>query len=117
MKYPTVTIRTDVLESWLKVCGYTKSRLAVELGVSRGRVSQLLSTQREPSAHLIAKMLTVTHMPFDRVFRIVRTSEVPVSSSVSRTKNPTHRLANKLPTEELVEGAAETQLAGGKSSS
>ena len=110
MRYPTVTIRTDVLESWLKVCGYTKSRLAVELGVSRGRVSQLLSTQREPSAHLIAKMLTVTHMPFDRVFRIVRTSEVPVSSSVSRTKKSAPKLTE-------AEETVEPQLAGGELSS
>jgi len=103
VKYPTVTIRTDVLESWLKVCGCTKSHLADELGISKGRISQLLSTQAEPSAHLIAKLLTVTHLPFDRVFRVVRNNEVQASSSVSRTKK-------QVPT-------VEAQLTGGQSSS
>ncbi len=110
MRYPTVTIRTDVLESWLKVCGYTKSHLAGELGVSRGRVSQLLTTQKEPSAHLIAKLLTVTNLPFDRICRVVRSKEVHASLSVPRTK----KVASK-PTD--AEEVAATQLAGGESSS
>ena len=71
MRLPTVVIRSDVLESWLTISDYSKSRLADELGVSRGRISQLLTSREEPSAHLIAKLLTLTYLPFDRLFRIV----------------------------------------------
>ena len=90
MRYPTITIRSDVLESWLKVSAYTKSRLAGELGISKGRVSQLLTARTEPSAHLIAKLLTVTHLPFERIFRIVR-NEVQVLSSVPHNTTSTAR--------------------------
>lgn len=72
MKLPTVVVRVEVLTSWLTIAEYTKSRLAAELGVSKGRVSQLLTSNEEPSAHLIAKLLTLTHLPFDRLFTIVR---------------------------------------------
>ena len=71
MRLPTVVIRSDVLESWLTVSDYSKSRLADELGVSKGRISQLLTSRTEPSAHLIAKLMTLTYLPFDRLFRIV----------------------------------------------
>lgn len=72
MRLPTVVVRGDVLTSWLTVSDITRSRLAHELGVSRGRISQLLTSQDEPSAHLIAKLIDLTHLPFDRLFRIVR---------------------------------------------
>jgi len=81
MRKPTVVVRGDVLASWLTVSDYTKSQLAGELGVSRGRVSQLLTSQQEPSAHLMAKLLTITNLPFDRLFKIVR--DLPHSSSQS----------------------------------
>jgi len=73
MRLPTVVVRGDILESWLTVSDYSRSRLATELGVSKGRVSQLLNSQEEPSAHLIAKLLTLTHLPFDRLFKLVKT--------------------------------------------
>ena len=116
MRYPTVTIRIDVLESWLKVSGYTKSRLATELGVSRGRISQLISTQREPSAHLIAKLLTVTNLPFDWIFRVIR-SDVRALSSIPRTTKTASKPTGKAPSAELAEEPVETQLAGGEPSS
>ena len=73
MKVPTVLVRTEMLWSWLQVTGSTKSQLADALGVSRGRVSQLFhASEIEPSAHLIAKLLEVTGMPFDRLFRIAQ---------------------------------------------
>lgn len=72
MRYPTVVVSAQVLTSWLTIAEYTRSRLAAELGVSRGRVSQLLTSNEEPSAHLIAKLLALTHLPFDRLFEIVR---------------------------------------------
>ncbi len=73
MKVPTVLVRTDMLRSWLQVSGSTKSQLAGALGVSKGRVSQLFhSSEIEPSAHLIAKLLEVTGMPFDRLFWIAQ---------------------------------------------
>ena len=81
MRLPTIVVRGDVLTSWLTVSGYTKSRLATELSVSRGRISQLLTSREEPSAHLIARLMTLTRMPFDRLFKIVR--EAPTSSSMS----------------------------------
>ena len=73
MRLPTVVVRGDILESWITVSDYSRSRLATELGVSKGRVSQLFTSQEEPSAHLIAKLITVTHLPFDRLFKIIRT--------------------------------------------
>ena len=77
MKYPTVVVRAQVLTSWLTITEYTKSRLASELGVSRGRISQLLTSNEEPSAHLIAKLLALTHLPFDRLFETVREARPP----------------------------------------
>jgi transcriptional regulator with XRE-family HTH domain len=81
MRLPTVVVRGDILESWLTVSDYSRSRLATELGVSKGRVSQLLNSQEEPSAHLIAKLLTLTHLPFDRLFRIIRTNDTTAKTS------------------------------------
>lgn len=72
MRYPTVVVRGDVLVSWLTVSDYSRSQLAKELSVSRGRVSQLLTSKEEPSAHLIAKLMTITRLPFDRLFKILR---------------------------------------------
>jgi len=74
MRLPTVVVRGDVLASWLTVSAYTRSRLAAELGVSKGRVSQILTSLEEPSAHLIAKLLTLTRLPFDRLFRLIQES-------------------------------------------
>jgi transcriptional regulator with XRE-family HTH domain len=70
MRRPTVVVRSDILSSWLTVSDYSKSQLANELGVSRGRISQLLSAHEEPSAHLMAKLLLLTQLPFDRLFII-----------------------------------------------
>ena len=42
------------------------------LGISRGRVSQLLTSREEPSARLIAKLLIVTQLPFERLFRVIK---------------------------------------------
>ena len=75
MRYPTIVVRGDVLASWFTVSDYSRSQLAKELGVSKGRISQLLTSREEPSAHLIGKLMTITHLPFDRLFKIVR--EVP----------------------------------------
>ena len=72
MKFPTVVVRGDVLASWLTVTDYSKSQLATELGISRGRVSQLLTSSEEPSAHLIAKLMVLTRLPFDRLFQVIR---------------------------------------------
>ncbi len=71
MRLPTIVVRGDVLASWFTVSGYTRSRLAGELEVSKGRISQLLSSHEEPSAHLMSKLILVTQLPFDRLFRIV----------------------------------------------
>ena len=76
MRFPTVVVRGDVLQSWLTVSDYSRSQLANELGVSKGRISQLLTSREEPSAHLVAKLITLTELPFDRLFRIVRDSSL-----------------------------------------
>ena len=89
MRLPTVVVRGDVLESWLTVSDYTKSRLANELGVSKGRISQLLTSQEEPSAHLIAKLIILTNLPFERLFKVVhgQSSSVPHRSTSSATSS------------------------------
>lgn len=73
MRYPTIVVRPEILTSWLTVSDYSRSRLASELGISKGRITQLISSHEEPSAHLIAKLMSVTNLPFDRLFRMVRT--------------------------------------------
>ena len=70
MKLPTVNVRPEVLNAWLQVAGCSKTRLAQELNVSKARVSQLFTTDVELSAHLIAKLLMTTSIPFDRLFRV-----------------------------------------------
>ena len=71
MRLPTVVIRGEVLTSWLTITNCTRSQLAGKLEVSKGRISQLLTSEKEPSAHLIAKLLTLTELPFDRLFKII----------------------------------------------
>ena len=66
---------------WITVSDYSRSRLATELEVSKGRVSQLINSQEEPSAHLIAKLLTLTHLPFDRLFEVIRTDGTSAKTS------------------------------------
>ena len=83
----------DILESWITVSDYSRSRLATELEVSKGRVSQLIHSQEEPSAHLIAKLLTLTNLPFDRLFRIMRLNPSTLSSPLSL---PSSRTSQKL---------------------
>ena len=78
-RLPTIVVRSDILESWLTVSAHTRSQLANELEVSRSRISQLTSSHEEPSAHLIAKLMLLTNLPFDRLFKIVRTSAPPAS--------------------------------------
>ena len=82
MRLPTVVVRGEILTSWLTISEYSKSRLATELGVSKGRVSQLLTSNEEPSAHLIAKLMSLTHLPFERLFKIIR--EVPPAHNTGR---------------------------------
>ncbi len=65
-----VRIRRDIFRSWLKISGYTRSRLADELNISRGRVSQLLNSDQPPSNRVIAGFLAVTRLPFERLFTV-----------------------------------------------
>ena len=83
MRLPTIVVRGDVLTSWLNLSEYTKSELASKLGVSKGRVSQLLTSKEEPSAHLIAKLLLLTNLPFNRLFKTLRGSPAAPSPSSS----------------------------------
>ena len=89
MRLPTVVVRGDVLTSWLTVSDVTRSRLAQELGVSRGRISQLLTSHDEPSAHLIAKLIDLTHLPFDRLFKIIHNGQSGTDHSKSRARRVT----------------------------
>ena len=70
MHRSTIAIRRDVLRSWLMISDYTRARLADELSVSRGRVSQLLNSEQELSARLIAGLLHLTKLPFERLFTV-----------------------------------------------
>ena len=90
MRFPTIVVRSQVLSSWLTVSDYSQSRLASELGVSKGRISQIMSSLEEPSAHLIAKLITLTHLPFERLFKIVHETSLPTNAipSVRRKKEP-----------------------------
>ena len=84
MRYPTIIVRSEVLSSWLTISGYSRTQLASELGVSKGRVSQLLSSSEEPSAHLIGKLLALTQLAFDRLFKIIhKESQLKNSTKVS----------------------------------
>lgn len=66
---PTLNLRRDVLHAWLHVAGYTQAELARALKISEGRVSQLLhSKKEEPSGRLVAALLSVTNLPFERLF-------------------------------------------------
>ena len=80
-----------MLASWLTISDYNRSRLAAELNVSKGRISQLLTSSEEPSAHLIAKLMTLTNLPFERLFKIVR--ELPPSAPSVRSRSTTRKLA------------------------
>lgn len=95
MRLPTVVIRSDILESWLTVSDYSKARLASELGISKGRISQLLTSREEPSAHLIAKLMTLTYLPFDRLFMILHESRPRVVSG--RSSNKTQKITAASP--------------------
>ena len=71
MPDPTLSLRRDVLQSWLRVSGYTQAELAHALQVSEGRISQLLHSRKdEPSPRLIAALLGATSLPFDRLFSL-----------------------------------------------
>lgn len=84
MRCPTIVVRSEVLTSWLTVSDYSQSRLAMELGISKGRVSQLLSSHREPSAHLIAKLMSLTHLPFERLFKVIHNLNFSKKSAVKK---------------------------------
>lgn len=75
MKRPDICLRTDILDAWLRVSNRTKAELARQLGVTKGRVSQLFASPTGASTHLVAKLLLVTGLPFDRLFLIVTDHE------------------------------------------
>ena len=91
MRVPTVVVRGEVLDAWLTLTESTRSRLAADLGVSKGRISQLLTSREEPSAHLMAKLLTFTQLPFEQLFAIVH-SRTPRRSAKSRLRQSTGEL-------------------------
>ena len=72
-----IEIQRDVLESWLKISGFTKSQLAKSLDVSKGRVSQLFRSGEEPSTRLIAGLLALTRLPFERLFALKTRKPLP----------------------------------------
>ncbi len=92
---PTVVVRGDVLASWLKVSNSTQSQLADALNISRGRVSQLLTSREEPSAHLIAKLIVLTQLPFERLFKVMlRDGDVPPARKPALSMR--HRRADRV---------------------
>ena len=94
-RLPTVVVRGEVLSSWLTVSDYNRTELAQALHVSKGRISQLLTSQEQPSAHLIAKLLTLTDLPFDRLFQIIearraRTTHAPKNGGAHPQRHRRH---------------------------
>ena len=82
-RLPTVVVRDKVLESWLTLSEHTRSQLAGDLHVSKGRITQLMTSHEEPSAHLIAKLMLLTNLPFERLFKIVHSRSSLLSSSLA----------------------------------
>lgn len=70
MRLPTIIVRGDVLHSWITLSDCTRTQFAKDLGISTARISQLLNSSKEPSAHLMAKLLDHTRLPFNRLFKI-----------------------------------------------
>ena len=91
IRLPTLVLRTEILTSWLTVTDCTRSELARRLGVSKGRVSQLLTSKREPPAHLIAKLITLTDLPFERLFQIIH-KKAPSKTSIVSSDGMRHTL-------------------------
>lgn len=71
MSKAKVLIRRDVLKAWLQLAGVNRTWLAKQLNITKGRVSQLLNADDSPSSPLIASLLLVTNLPFDRLFVVV----------------------------------------------
>jgi transcriptional regulator with XRE-family HTH domain len=94
MKLPTVTIRKEILEAWLRVSGCSRAQLSRHLGVTKGRVSQLLHNDTEPSAHLIAKLLVLTELPFERLFDVRR---LPAKPAQPRSTRPARAQTEAVP--------------------
>ena len=90
MNRSTITVRRDVLRSWLMVSDCTRTQMGEELNVSRGRISQLLNSDQELSARLIAGLLHLTKLPFDRLFVVRPVKPTGRRSAVKSTsKRPT----------------------------
>jgi transcriptional regulator with XRE-family HTH domain len=84
----TITVRREVLRSWLTVSDCTASRMASKLNVSRGRVSQLLNSDQELSARLIAGLLHLTKLPFDRLFTVKPLKEAVPKNGATQSPAP-----------------------------
>lgn len=91
MRFPTVVIRPEMLTSWLSLFNYTRSQLAAELGISKGRMSQLLTSGGEPSAHLIGKLMVLTGLPFERLFKVISGNGFAKKALSKKTKEPVLR--------------------------
>jgi hypothetical protein len=46
----------------------------------------LLTSQEEPSAHLIAKLIVVTNLPFERLFKIMHPSAALTARALSSSR-------------------------------
>ena len=62
--------------------------------MSRGRVSQLLTSREEPSAHLIAKLLLLTRLPFHRLFLVTGEQGMSLSKEHKREHQKGKRNGN-----------------------
>ena len=81
MKLPTIVVRGNVLLSWMTLSQCTRTQFAKDLKISTARISQLLNSTEEPSAHLMAKLLNHTHLPFTQLFKIIYSTSKPLASS------------------------------------
>ena len=71
MSTTRIQLRHEILKTWMQLAGVNNTRLAHQLRVTKGRVSQLLNSDVMPSSRVIGGLLLITKLPFDRLFMVV----------------------------------------------
>lgn len=65
-----VHLRVDALEGWLAMKQWTQTRLAAAMGMTHGQFSHIIHGRAQPGPRFIARLLTVTGMPFETFFEV-----------------------------------------------
>jgi transcriptional regulator with XRE-family HTH domain len=64
-----LTINRDVLDDVLRAMRRNQTWLAETMGLHRSYVSQCLNNRCKISVYFITQLLTITHIPFDVLFK------------------------------------------------